>query len=172
MSGYPKSVQHVAADNDHVVVTFRAVVICIWLRETHVRSIDQLAVVLNGLSDRYDRVGFVQVIERGSRSLDSNARNALAQLLARGRGRIQASAVICDGEGFRAAAVRMIVSSLAQLSNPGYPHNVYADTHSAARLIATKLTDDTQRADEMTGALEAAIASVRANARDATAAAG
>lgn len=170
MSGYPEGVEVVDVDQNHVLATYRNVVICVWLGETRSTDVDAASNALADIARRHTRgVGLVQVIESGARSLNADARGALASLLNRGKDYIRASAVVCDGEGFRSAAVRMIVSGLVRLSNPGFSHHVYADTKSAAQAVAQHLSASPSDAARMIDGIMRCIAELRLGAKEALA---
>lgn len=167
MSGYPDDVTVVAVDRDHVLAKFRNVVICLWLNETHSSAVDAASSELAELTSRFGpRVAIIQIVERGAGNLTRDTRAALAALLKRGREYIRASAVVYDGEGFRSAAVRMIVSGLVQLNNPGFAHQVFADVPSAARLIGDKTTSSASDATRLADGLVACVARIREGARE------
>ena len=101
MSSYPEGVEVVEVDQNHVLATYRNVVVCVWLGETRPRDVNAASTALADVARRHPRgVGLVQIIESGARSLNADAREALATLLNRGKDYIRASAVVCDGEGF------------------------------------------------------------------------
>lgn len=170
MSGYPDGVEVVEVDQNHVLATFRNMVICVWLGETRSADVDAASTALAEVARRHPRgVGLVQVIESGARSLNADARGALASLLNRGKEYIRVSAVVCDGEGFRSAAVRMIVSGLVRLSNPGFSHHVYADTKSAAQALAQHLSASPSDAARMVEGIVRCVAELRVGAKEALA---
>jgi hypothetical protein len=55
----------------------------------------------------------------------------------------------------------MIVSGIAQLSNPGFPHQVFADVGSAAQLVAGHLAHVPAHREDLVVELTAVIASLR-----------
>jgi hypothetical protein len=167
MSGYPDEVSVVAVDKDHVLATFRHVVVCVWLKETRASAVDAASDKLAELASSFGhRVAIIQVVERGAGNLNRDTRAALAALLKRGRDYIRASAVVYDGEGFRSAAVRMIVSGLVQLNNPGFAHQVFADVPSAAKLVADKTASSLSEAVRLTDGIVTCVAKIRQGAKE------
>lgn len=64
-------------------------------------------------------------------------RDALATFLAGGAGKTIFSAVVQEGTGFRAAAVRGVVTGLAMVARMPYPHRVFGTPTEAARWFGT-----------------------------------
>ena len=57
--------------------------------------------------------------------------------LRNGAGRIRMSAVVHEGAGFRAAAVRSVVTGIAMLSKVPFPHHIFATVEQAAKWLGT-----------------------------------
>jgi hypothetical protein len=158
------SVKLVHVDHDHIVATFGNTAVLVWLGETRVQAVREATGMLDRLALQNERaVGLVQIIETGSRTLDSDSRAALTQLLNNGRRYIRCSAVVCEGAGFRAAAVRMIVSGIVRMSDPGFPHEVFADVGSAVRAHASHFATSPILIDSLARELTAAIAEIRSS---------
>jgi hypothetical protein len=85
-------------------------------------------------------------------------RKALADLLTESH-IIRCSAVIMEGTGFRAAAVRGVVTSLTMLARHEFPHRI-CDIEGAVRMYAKVLPDKT-RCTLNPGAVRAAINELR-----------
>lgn len=62
----------------------------------------------------------------------SDARESIAGFLRDASDYIQASGVVFEGTGFRAAAVRSVVVSLTMLARQQYPHKVFATLEETA----------------------------------------
>jgi hypothetical protein len=71
-------------------------------------------------------IALVQVVPVSAIAPDGQARAALARLLGQLNGRVSRSAIVHEGEGFRAAMIRSIVTGVVALSNPGFPHRVFS----------------------------------------------
>lgn len=63
-------------------------------------------------------------------------RMELVASLHRANGKLARSAVVYEGEGFRAASVRAVVAGIAMFSRPTYPHRVFAQVSAAAQFLA------------------------------------
>ena len=156
----------VASDRNHLIAIHRNILIVDWLNETTVTAVRRVSTSLRSIAERHPiGIGLVQIVERGTRSLGADARTALANMLSENRKAMRCSVVICDGEGFRASAVRMIVSGVALVSNPGFPHEVFADVASGVRTMSEYMLELGARTDEFVSSLTASIAEVRERAR-------
>jgi hypothetical protein len=118
-----------------VIVTWLNVCVVVWRHQTRVEDVRLVSDTLYRLSQEHvGGVGPVQYIDDCSESLSlsQDARAALAELLRRGRPYIKCSSLVFTGEGFRASAVRAVVTGIAWLARPGFPHQVFAKTADAA----------------------------------------
>jgi hypothetical protein len=67
----------------------------------------------------------------------SPVRQAVADFLAEGSTFIKCSAVLMEGAGFRAAAVRSVVTGLTMLARQAYPHRVCSVPDAVTMLAST-----------------------------------
>lgn len=128
-----------------VVVTWLNVCVVVWRHQTRVEDVRFVSTTLDALSQNHpDGVGLIQFIDDRSESvsLPPEARTAITNLLGRGREYIKCSTIIFSGEGFRASAVRAIVTGITWLVRPGFPHKVYARTRDAAEALAAYLAPE------------------------------
>jgi len=77
-------------------------------------------------------VFMVTIVDEGAPMPAADVRDALSAFLASGIGRTLMSAVIHEGAGFRAAAVRSVVTGLAMAARLPYPHKVFSTVSDAA----------------------------------------
>lgn len=80
-------------------------------------------------------VGVITIVEQNAPLPSAEARRAMAEFLSTRRGRIAASAVVFEGAGFRAAAVRGVVTGLTLVAQQPFPHRVFAVVKDAAAWI-------------------------------------
>jgi hypothetical protein len=93
-------------------------------------------------------VKLVQIVPETALTPDGRARDALAHMLRGLKGIVSHSAIVHEAEGFRAALIRSIVTGVVSLSNPGFPHRVFAKLPEAAAWLCTPNTAlDPQRGD-------------------------
>jgi hypothetical protein len=82
------------------------------------------------------RVLLLTVVEENVPLPALEARVELVSLLKNANGRVERSALVFEGEGFRAASVRAVVAGVSLFSRPEYPHRVLASVGAAARFLA------------------------------------
>jgi hypothetical protein len=131
LSNSPLAEIHVASA-DHIVATWRNVVLLIWRRETTVEGVsaarriyDELAAVCPG------GVLLMTIVEEKAPAPSADARKDLARFLSNCSGRMILSAVVHEGAGFQAAMVRSVVTGLALVARLPYPHKVFATVAEA-----------------------------------------
>jgi hypothetical protein len=81
----------------------------------------------------------LSIIERLDAAPDPKTRRALTELLASGSQRILASALVFEGSGFHAAAVRSVVTGISLLARHTYPHRVFEKVSDAAAFLDREL---------------------------------
>jgi hypothetical protein len=77
------------------------------------------------------------VVEEGTPLPDAAARRHLAELITRRAPSIRGYAVVCEGSGFRAAAVRAVSLSITMIVRQ-LRSDVFADVAAAARWLAPR----------------------------------
>ncbi|MEO8178971.1 MAG: hypothetical protein ABI895_09080 [Deltaproteobacteria bacterium] len=88
-----------------------------------------------------NRMLLLTVIEEQAPLPPLEVRMELVSSLKAGNGRIERSALVFEGEGFRAASVRAVVAGVSLFSRPEYPHRVFASVGSAARFLGAGKSD-------------------------------
>ncbi len=118
---------------DHLIGTWRNVVILVWKQETTLAGVNAAQKVYDDLTKANPSgVFLLTIVESGAPMPSSAVRDALARFLATGNGRTLLSGVAHEGTGFRAAAVRSVVTGLAVIGQLPYPHKVFATADEAA----------------------------------------
>jgi hypothetical protein len=125
----------------HAVATVGRTLVVLWQTETSAHAVAELATSLAQFAKEVGRLGLLQVI--GDRAVvpDTAARTALATLLKANESRLVASAVVFEGAGFRASAIRSIVIGISMLSRPKYPHTVFASTTAGVAWLSRQLDE-------------------------------
>ena len=129
-------------DDQHGVGVWRNVLIAVWRKDTRADAVEGVSAVLTELTRRHPDVALLQVIEEGATAPDSDARRALSTMLRQHGGAIRCSAVVYEGDGFRAATLRAVVAGIALLGRPVYPHIVFASTVAAINWTARHFSYD------------------------------
>jgi hypothetical protein len=118
---------------DCVIGASSGVVVVFWRHHTHVEDVDELArAVRSAQRGSEEPVRLVQVVPQSATTPDGRVRAALARMLRGLTGVVSHSVVLYEGEGFRAAMIRSIATSVLSLSSPGFPHRVFGQLPEAA----------------------------------------
>lgn len=125
-------------EKDHLMVTWKNVVVAIYKHETTVAGVASVKRVYNTCAAAHPGgVFLITIVEQGAPMPPSEVRDLLANFLEVGSGKTLMSAVVHEGSGFRAAAVRSVVTGLAMLARLSYPHQVFGSVEVAARWFAS-----------------------------------
>lgn len=140
----------IARRNADCVIGFtNGVAVAFWRLHTHATDVLELQRVAGQAYDASGKpIALVQIVPGSALAPDGQARTALARMLANLHGRVSHSAIVHEGEGFRAAMIRSIVTGVVALSNPGFPHRVFSTlaesvtwmSQSDSRFDASKIT--------------------------------
>lgn len=149
-------------DEHHVLAVWRNVAFALWLRETQLVAVSAMGRLLGELTHDGKRAALLQVAETGAAVPSTAVREAISALLKAHTDSLLASAVVFEGEGFRAAGARAVVSGIALVSRLRYPHEIFATVSAALAWIDQRQPQPgSYRRDE----LERAIEQLRASAR-------
>jgi len=115
-----------ALDRDHLVATWRDVVLVNWRIATAPAAPRELRDITERFIDaRPSGIAWFVIIEAAAPLPSAEARESLAGTLRDFGGRMHASAVVMEGQGFRAAAVRSVVTGVVLVSRLPHPHRVF-----------------------------------------------
>jgi len=129
------------ATRDYLMGSWQSVFILVWRDKTTFEGVTALEQLLDGFARDRSDVFLLTVVEERARIPSFPVRDALATVLDNEASRLCLSAVVYEGTGFRAAAVRAVVSGLALMSKISARHRVFStvadatawfQTHSAA----------------------------------------
>ncbi len=128
-------------DGDHLTATWGPVFITLWKKEARVDAARAIQFALRDFaaSTPTGRVACLTVIEAKAELPSKDARIAVANLL-----RFNAESIVCslnvmEGEGFRAAAVRGVVTGISLVARQPFPHRTSASVALAASWVATSM---------------------------------
>ena len=128
----PSTAKLRVATEDHILATWANVVILVWRKDTTLPGVEAAQRVYDDLArENPGGIFLMTIVEFGAPMPPPEVRDALARFLASGAGRMILSAVAHEGTGFRAAAVRSVVTGLAVLAKLPYPHKVFATADEA-----------------------------------------
>src|SRR5689334_5080604 len=153
----------------HAFATWRNMLILVWRHRTEATAVRRARGHLIELTKRYPYgIGLMQVATPEAEPPDADARGAITDMLAAGRGGVVCSSVIYGGTGFWMASVRALVASVAMLARPGFPHQVFATVEEAAdwhsRLLPT-VESPTPTRLEISRAADALVAAMDEQSR-------
>ena len=118
---------------DHVVGFGEGLAVVVWRHQTDAGDVSGMETAARRAHQAAKhQVGLIQVVAPSAIAPDGPARAALAVALRQLGGIVSHSAIVHEAVGFRAAMIRSIVTGIATLSNPGYPHRVFATVREAA----------------------------------------
>lgn len=131
----PPQITVLATDADHRIALFGPLLISVWIRETRIEALrameEMIKVEASNVPD--GRLGLLVVVEPHAKMPSSAVRDELARI--RRTRTIALTALVHEGNGFSAALVRGITTSLNLLEGVGTQTHVFANVASAARWV-------------------------------------
>lgn len=127
-------------DRDHTVGTWRNVFVCMWRHQTSAIAILNLKPVIQRLKTTHPGgIAMLTVVEPNADLPTPEAREELPKLfkeLAKG---IACSALVFEGVGFRAAAIRALTTTFNLVASQPFPHKVFANVYDAEAMFINHL---------------------------------
>lgn len=129
--GPPRIVEQTS---DHAFGTWHHMLIVVWKRETKIQTLRSIESCVRALAkERGTEIGLLTIVEDGAPLPTPEARRVTADVL---RGApIKLSAMVFEGHGFRAAAVRGVITGIGLIAKTPYPHRTFATVDEAAAWI-------------------------------------
>jgi hypothetical protein len=154
--------QVIARHPDYALASWQQIFAVIWRRETTASGAEDLRTKCGEFARANPRgIGLLTIVETGAPLPSSAERKSIADFLAGGSSFIRCSAVIFEGSGFRAAAVRSVVTGLTLMARQAYPHKI-CDIEEAIRMFCEILPTATGRAVSP-AAMRSSLADLRAD---------
>jgi hypothetical protein len=125
-------------DAHHALGATPGLVIVVWRGEAGLAAIEKLSALIVERAEQDGDLALLQVVEAQAAPPDSAERAALSALLRRHDGQLSCSAIVFEGEGLRAAALRGLVTAMGLLHRPRFPHEVFATPEAAIQWIARR----------------------------------
>jgi hypothetical protein len=146
-------------DDNHAVATWRRVFVHIWQMHATVAAARGSAVHLQRFAGRTPgAIGMMTIIKEHAPPPSPEVSREVATILRTAPG-VRASVVAFEGNGFRAAIVRSVITGLAILARPPYPHFVTGTLSESSTWLIDALdtagVEPFARADELRAAIEA-----------------
>ncbi|HEY4016703.1 MAG TPA: hypothetical protein VGM06_25380 [Polyangiaceae bacterium] len=129
--------RRLAADANHSIASFGPLLLSVWKRETTVEALQGMEQLIPGIAQEAPegRVGLFVVVEPHASMPSSEARAELSRI--RRTSAIGLTALVFEGDGFAAALVRGVTTSLNLLERGRTRTHIFANVSSAAAWIAT-----------------------------------
>ncbi len=120
-------------DDQHVVGSWKNLLFTIFRGRTTLAAIHNSRQARDQLA-AFHRAGIsmLVVVESHSAMPTADVRKALQEALEGGAGTTLLSAVVHEGTGFQASAIRSVVTGLNMLTRLPYPHRIFATVGDAA----------------------------------------
>ena len=129
----------VSLGRDHAIGIWHCFLIQIW---RHGTSLDCARTVRDAAkrlaAEREGALATIIVVESGAAMPDGDTRAELARMVDDQKGRMVAAALVHEGSGFRAAAVRAVMTGMMTLAKQPFPHHVVANVADGAKWLATR----------------------------------
>jgi hypothetical protein len=137
--------QILAKNQDYLLASWGDIFAVVWFGDTTVEGVLHVHAAFTdfAVSNAGGKV-LLTIVSRSASSPSSAARHELATFLTKAAVYLRCSAVIMEGTGFRAAAVRSVVTALNMLAKYPYPHRV-CDLEDAIGMFAQELPRATGR---------------------------
>jgi hypothetical protein len=145
-----------ATDTDHRIAVFGPLLISVWIEETLVEALRGMEEMIKASAPSVldGRIGLFVVVEQQAKMPSAAARDELARI--RRTSAIALTALVHEGNGFSAALVRGITTSLNLLERAETQTHVFAKVASAARWV-----EATAPRYGSASAIEAAVGALR-----------
>jgi hypothetical protein len=125
------------ATRDFVLCVWDRVLIALFTGRTTVQAARRAAQLATELYEaRGEKLLHMTILDEHISMPPLEVRVEIVGFMKRVNGIVERSAVVFEGEGFRAATVRSIVAGVSLFSRPDYPHRVFPSVGSAARFLA------------------------------------
>ncbi|WP_437521435.1 serine/threonine-protein kinase [Sorangium sp. So ce726] len=128
--------QLIVKQPDYVLASWRQIFCIIWRQETTDDGVRRIGDSCTEFAKQHPRgIGLLTIIESRASLPPGHVRDALSAFLADASAFTRCSAVVVEGTGFRAAAVRSVVTGLSLVARQRYPHKV-CDLREAELMFA------------------------------------
>jgi hypothetical protein len=105
-------------------------------------GVDAMGRAMTKLTQRYGKLSSLSFLDRnGGPKLSAPARDGVTELVRKHAPALSGSAVVCEGTGFRATAVRSIVTAIYMASRATHPSKVFAAPEPAIEWLLTTRSD-------------------------------
>ncbi len=129
-------------DEDFCTGSWRELSVVIWRHDTTRKGIDACRQGLQDLQASHPNgCAVLSIIEPNASMPPGEVRDELSRTLREFGDLIKASGVVFEGAGFRAAAVRSVVTGISLVAKQPFPHKVFATVNAASSWMAPSMPD-------------------------------
>ncbi|MBX3274639.1 MAG: hypothetical protein KF729_30515 [Sandaracinaceae bacterium] len=114
------------------------IAVSVWQSAPRIEHAQASVALLQRLSRAHGKIGLLAILAEGCALPDEAVRATLGEGLVRVESHIAGVANVVEGQGFRAAALRGALTSLALLVGARYPQKVFGDVGAAAAFLADR----------------------------------
>jgi hypothetical protein len=138
----------ICASPNEAFASMRDVFVTFWRQESTPDGVRLLAVECEKFRrGKAHGVGMFTVVEARTPMPNTATRQVLANFLQHGGSYIKASAVLFDGNSFRASAVRSVATGLSLLAKQPFPHKFFTSAFDALQFLDETLPPKVERSD-------------------------
>jgi hypothetical protein len=124
-------------DDAHAIGESEVLLVCMWRTVTTLEAIAKLKESAQRMAKgKAGRVAFFTVVEADAEMPDTAVRDALAAMFRSVSDSVICSALVFEGQGFRAAAVRGITTGINLVARQPFPHKVFSNVDEGATWMA------------------------------------
>lgn len=116
---------------DDLVATLGDCLIVILSKGFTVAAVHAIGAAFTSLLQRHQNVAYFSLIERGRLRLQDGARAGMARVIGRHTRDLRCAAILLEGGGFSATAVRSIITAVHVASLASHPLRVHSDLAAA-----------------------------------------
>jgi hypothetical protein len=125
-----------ASEADYFAAAWGGLLVMTWRVNTTAHAVSVMRSVFWPIMAAHPTgTAMLTIVEVNAPMPDLPAREAVAGFMRDVGASVRASALVSEGAGFRAAAVRGVVTGLTMLARQPYPHKVFATVDDAGRWL-------------------------------------
>jgi hypothetical protein len=125
------------SSKDHVLAVWDRVIILFFRGRTSAGTVRRCEHLIDEHARRRrEQVMLLTIVDVEAPLPALEVRTEIAGALHRLNGKLARSAVVFEGEGFRAASVRAVVAGVSLFARAAYPHRIFSRVGAAGRFLA------------------------------------
>jgi hypothetical protein len=134
----PPSCEMVYQSSNDLVAMVGDCLVVIMVKELTPLCVNAVGRGFASLTRRYTKVNYFSVIEQGTLVMHPEARREMVKVVSKHTQSITGAAVVCNGTGFRATAVRSVITAIHMASFASHPLRVFSALDPALAWLGGK----------------------------------